>query len=78
MTSLILYTTLGCHLCEQAQLMLVHCQESGLLTWQAIDIADDEALVERYGTLIPVIQRTDDAAELGWPFDLETLVEFAR
>lgn len=68
MKTLTLYTTAGCHLCEEAELILRYCQqyEPGI-QWQSVDIAEDPALVERYGLRIPVIRKDD--AELGWPFD---------
>jgi len=75
---LLLFTTLGCHLCEEAERMLatVACSQSFTLTVDAIDIADDEALVEKYGILIPVLKRGRDGEELGWPFDEELLARF--
>jgi thiol-disulfide isomerase/thioredoxin len=75
---LLLFTTLGCHLCEEAERMLatVACSQSFNLTVDAIDIADDEALVEKYGILIPVLKRARDGEELGWPFDEELLARF--
>jgi thiol-disulfide isomerase/thioredoxin len=74
----LLFTTLGCHLCEEAERMLatVACSQSFTLTVDAIDIADDEALVEKYGILIPVLKRARDGEELGWPFDEELLARF--
>jgi len=75
---LLLFTTLGCHLCEEAERMLatVAFSQSFTLTVDAIDIADDEALVEKYGILIPVLKRARDGEELGWPFDEELLARF--
>ena len=77
---LLLFTTLGCHLCEEAERMLatVACSQSFTLTVDAIDIADDEALVEKYGILIPVLKRARDGEELGWPFDEELLARFTN
>jgi len=46
------------------------------LDWEVQDIADDPVLVERYGIRIPVLRRTDDSSELGWPFDFEQLRVF--
>ncbi len=40
----------------------------------AIEIADDDALVERYGIRIPVVQTA--TAEIGWPFTLIELQTF--
>lgn len=62
---LILYGTTYCHLCEQAEAVLqaigVHAEH--------IDIAEDDALLEKYGVRIPVVKRGDTGEELGWPFD---------
>jgi len=35
-----------------------------------VDISASDELFERYGVLIPVLQREDTGAELNWPFDL--------
>jgi hypothetical protein len=68
---LLLYGTRSCHLCEQAGAML---HQAGV-TAEYIDIAEDEALLERYGMRIPVLRRVDSGAELGWPFDEPALRE---
>lgn len=62
---LVLYGTTFCHLCEQAEAIL---QAVGVEA-EHIDIAEDDALLETYGTRIPVLKREDTGAELGWPFD---------
>lgn len=62
--TLILYGTDGCHLCDEAELLL---RQLGL-QWQGVDIVDDETLLERYGTSIPVLARSDSGEELNWPF----------
>jgi glutaredoxin len=74
MTSLILYGTSCCHLCEQAEAIL---HESGIAA-EHVDIAEDDALIERYGTRIPVLRRADSGAELGWPFDAGMAAEFLK
>lgn len=66
---LVLYGTTFCHLCEQAEAVL---QVIGVEA-EHIDIAEDDALLEKYGVRIPVVKREDTGAELGWPFD-ETAV----
>lgn len=73
---LILYTTLGCHLCEEARQMLEYLAQQGEVGFRAEEIAESEQLVEEYGIRIPVIRRAD-GAELGWPFEFATLQEFA-
>lgn len=67
-----LYGTGFCHLCEEAEAIL---DQAGV-TAAPIDIAEDDALLEKYGTRIPVLQRTDNDAELGWPFDAEAVTQF--
>lgn len=73
---ILLYTTAGCHLCEQAEVMLHSIAELNGLSWRPVDIADDAALVERFGVRIPVIQVAGATADLGWPFSPEQLVAY--
>lgn len=63
--ALLLYTTEGCHLCEQAETLL---QTAGVAV-KRVDIADDDGLFHLYGTRIPVLRRSDTGQELAWPFD---------
>ncbi len=70
-----LFGTLGCHLCEVAESLLMPFVERGLLV-ELLDIAEREDWVERYGLRIPLLRRCDNGAELGWPFDAEQLVRF--
>ncbi|MHC6224825.1 glutaredoxin family protein [Pseudomonas sp. X10] len=72
-----LFGTLGCHLCEVAEALLMPFVEHGLLV-ELVDIAESEDLFERYGLRIPVLRRCDTGAELGWPFDAEQVVSFLR
>ncbi|MBC3420201.1 MULTISPECIES: glutaredoxin family protein [unclassified Pseudomonas] len=72
-----LFGTLGCHLCEVAEAVLMPFVEHGLLV-ELVDIADDEATVERYGLIIPVLRRCDSGTELPWPFDAQQVVAFLR
>ena len=70
----ILYSTLGCHLCEQAELMLNNLMTTVLSSygnWQieVVDIANDESLMNDYGIRIPVLVDSCTKAELSWPFD---------
>lgn len=71
-----LYTTLGCHLCEQA-LAIVHplVAEKGI-ELKLVEISESEALVEQYGIRIPVIRLEGRAEELGWPFDQTAAEEY--
>lgn len=65
--SVILYSTEGCHLCEQAreQLDVVN------VSYTVVDIAFDDTLFKRYGVTIPVVKFAE--SELNWPFQLEQL-----
>ena len=66
MSELILYTTLGCHLCEQAKAQIYPALEGKNITLKEVDIADSDELMVRYGVRIPVIHYL--GGELGWPF----------
>jgi hypothetical protein len=72
-----LFGTLGCHLCEMAEAILMPFVENGLLV-ELVDIAEREDWVERYGLSIPVLRRSDSAAELSWPFDSDQVAAFLR
>lgn len=63
---LVLYGTLGCHLCERAEALIQGVTDAAI---SVVEIADDGELLERYGVRIPVIQRLDTGEELDWPFD---------
>ena len=67
----VLYTTSACSACEQA-LDLVLSVDAGHVVLEAIDIADDDLLVERYASLIPVLRIGE--RELVWPFSTADLV----
>ncbi|QVL44245.1 MAG: glutaredoxin family protein [Alcanivorax sp.] len=64
--TVVLYTTLGCHLCEQARDMLLTVNPQ--VDIHAVDIAEDDTLIAEYGERIPVLRRDD--RELAWPFGL--------
>ena len=67
--NIILYSTVDCHLCEQAAEMLYGFEQQGLVVIETIDIARNDDFLELYGLRIPVIKRMDTGEELGWPFD---------
>ena len=54
-----LFGTLGCHLCEVAEALLMPFVEHGLLV-ELVDIAEREDWVEQYGLRIPVLRRARD------------------
>lgn len=73
---LTLLGTRGCHLCDQAELLLQQAGAARALSWQYCDIALDEDLVVRYGSRIPVLLAAD-GRELCWPFSLLDILSLA-
>ena len=72
----LLFTTLGCHLCDQAHGMVNYLLENESERLQnvhlkLIEITEDDGLVERYGVRIPVLKFGN--SELSWPFEIEEL-----
>ncbi|OLU17470.1 glutaredoxin [Pseudomonas sp. PA1(2017)] len=67
--------TLGCHLCDYAEAVLMPFVENGLLV-ELVDIVDGPGLLERYALVIPVLRRVDSGAELHWPFDAPQVAAF--
>jgi len=51
-------------------------QESYELDWQTVEIANNDDLINQYGTRIPVIQNINNKAELAWPFNRESILDF--
>jgi hypothetical protein len=77
LTRLRLYGTAGCHLCEDAEALVAGLRpDFPELAAEAVDIAGDDELLDRYGTRIPVLVDPASGAELGWPFDAAALRAF--
>ncbi|MGP9801030.1 glutaredoxin family protein [Rheinheimera sp. NSM] len=72
--ALTLYSTWGCHLCEQAEQLLITAGLEG--QFQVADIVDDEQAFARYRLMIPVLRRGDN--ELCWPFDADQLATWLK
>lgn len=68
----ILYGTEFCHLCDEAKAIL--CKTG--IEADYIDIAEDDALLEKYGIRIPVLVNVNTGAEIGWPFDVAAISRF--
>ena len=69
-----LYTTSHCHLCDEAYSLVMQLCSTDQVS--LIEISEDHDLMNSYGTRIPVLQRLDTLAELGWPFNSQELVKF--
>ncbi len=63
-----LYSTLGCHLCEQAKVILWPLLLKYQFQLLEVDISNSDDLIEKYGTYIPVLGAGESLAELNWPF----------
>ena len=76
MKTFTLYSTSACHLCELAKAMIeAQMGRAGGIACEEEDISESDALFERYGVLIPVLQHPDQR-ELNWPFSPQQLQEF--
>jgi len=75
-----LYSTVGCHLCEQAKVVLWPLLMQYQCRLTEIDIATTDALIEQYGTRIPVLsaasQPSANHRELNWPFTAQEVDAF--
>ncbi|WDE07766.1 glutaredoxin family protein [Thalassomonas viridans] len=69
----ILYSSEGCHLCEQALELCYQLLAPASI--KVVDIVDDDRLVELYGVYIPVLERLADGQKLFWPFTAEQVGE---
>ena len=77
MANVVLYHTQGCHLCEQAHTLLkAHEMVTNI---EQRDIICKPSWLAAYQVRIPVLAietGQQQTAELGWPFDYQTLTEF--
>ncbi len=73
MKNLILLGTLGCHLCEEAALILAGFEQINI---ENIDIAEQEQWQEKYAIRIPVLYHAETKKELGWPFSADQVQAF--
>jgi len=76
MKKLILYSTLGCHLCDLAVDEVEPCLTNTSFSLEKIDIADDLDLLKQYGTSIPVLFSPEIDSALYWPFDSMAVKRF--
>ncbi|MDQ0244679.1 glutaredoxin [Bacillus fengqiuensis] len=53
--NVIMYTKTGCPLCEKAKRVLLELQDEHPFRLQEVDIYQDDALLEKYQLMIPVV-----------------------
>jgi hypothetical protein len=75
MQHVLLYTTLGCHLCDDALAIAQPILDKEGWKVSLVEIADSPELVDKYGIRIPVLARVDNQDEIGWPFGVEQIKE---
>lgn len=68
-----LYSSEGCHLCEEALALCEIVQLTEKI--EVIDIVDNEQYFEEYKYSIPVLERVHDNKKLYWPFNVEKIKE---
>lgn len=76
MRELELMGTVGCHLCDEAESIIVKSVDMSKVAIYQVDIADDERLMEKYAVRIPVLVDLASQRELEWPFDHKELEQF--
>ena len=83
----ILYSTLGCHLCDQAEQLITPLMAYFQLSSQRLDISapdhklsdqSAEQLIARFGEQIPVLGVTFSQLTLAWPFDQAAVLQFIQ
>ena len=76
MLSLELLGTLGCHLCDDAEQVLVSCLDLSQVRIEVVDIAESDELMSAYATRIPVLRHVLSNSDLCWPFQADQVKEF--
>ena len=61
----LLYTKLGCALCDEAEQMMRLVAEDYPLTWKTVDIEENDAKHEQYVFMIPVIEKDEEVLCFG-------------
>jgi hypothetical protein len=78
MRKLEFYTTIACHLCELAEVMLRQQKPLEVMEIVLIDISESDQLIQEYGERIPVLKFADSDIELAWPFSHAELQNFLQ
>lgn len=76
MRRLIIYSTVGCHLCEQATALIFPFLKPLGIELVECDIANNDQLIDEYGVRIPVLKLENAAQDLSWPFTEEDFVAY--
>lgn len=74
--NLYLFHTSGCHLCELAEAEVAALPETFKFKLILSDIADSDALMQRYDVRIPVLKLDHCDEDLGWPFTVNDIAAY--
>lgn len=78
MRNFYLFTKDNCPLCVQAKQLIEQTPLAQPVALHEVDIAAQEALMDEYALIVPVLVRETDDAELKWPFDGPRLQAFLQ
>lgn len=73
-----LYSTTHCHLCEQAEVLMISVAKHFDINWNVIEITDYPELLALYEVKIPVLKRLDNHMEICWPFDKTDIAQLLQ
>jgi len=76
MLTLELLGTLGCHLCDDAEQVLISALDLSKVQVVVVDIAESDALMQVYATRIPVLRHVATTSDLDWPFQVDQVQRF--
>ncbi len=75
--ALVLYSRVGCHLCDQTQQALEQLQEPCGFCLQVLDVDEDPELEQRHGWFVPVLMYQDQEI-FHYQMDQEKLLAFLQ
>jgi len=78
MLQLELLGTLGCHLCDDAEQLLLACLDLNSVQVEMVDIADSDNLLEPFAMRIPVLRHAPSNTCLDWPFQASQVENLVR
>ncbi len=72
----LLYGTHGCHLCDEAKTLVENAKRMHAFDYDYVDILDDQNMLDRFETSIPVLLDPYSDEMLFWPFAGSDLEQF--
>jgi hypothetical protein len=64
----VLYSRAGCHLCDEARIVVVAECDRAQVGWREVDVDTDPQLQARYGEYVPVVE-VDGTVQGFWQLD---------